>query len=295
MEKVSERIIEGIESKGITVLRSESGRKYSTFKSGGFIDYVILPENENQLIQTLDALSGYKFHLIGAGSNSLISDNGLNCVVCTKRLKGYSLTGDVLKVSAGERLSVLALYTAKEGKSGLEFAVGIPATVGGAIVMNAGAHGKEIKDVLQKIRVYEQGEIKEYSPADLKMSYRYSNLSGAIVLSCVMRLIPSDASKCLKRIEDNLLYRRETQPSLPSLGSVFKRTGEKSPWEYVQGAGLKGVRIGYAEVSGKHCNFIVNTAGATSRDYLRLTDLIIEKVYEKYGVCLQPEIKFIKD
>lgn len=295
MEKVDNRIIDELINDGIIVLKSQDGRNYSTFRSGGLLNYVIFPKSQSEFMRSLDLLENRQYHILGLGSNTLICDDGVNCVLSTKKMTGYKIDGDILYAEAGEKLSVLSFQTALSGKSGLEFAVGIPGTVGGAVCMNAGAHGKEMKDVLLNVSVYRDRKIIEYTPDELDMQYRYCGLDNAKVLSCAFKLTPFDANDSLLRIQENLRIRRRTQPALPSLGSVFKRINGESPWIYVKGVGMQGASIGNARISELHGNFIVNSGGATSNDYLLLLEDVQRKVYQKFGLNLQPEIKYIKD
>ena len=161
--------------------------------------------------------------------------------------------------------------------------------------MNAGAFGQEMKDCLSSVRVYRNGLEQTLTPMDLKMAYRTTMLNGGIVLEAVFKLKKSTVADCLEKIQSNLEYRRRTQPIEKSLGSVFKRVSGKSAAVYIQQANLKGLNIGGAEVSEKHCNFIINKGNASSTDYLQLLEKVRSTVYEKYNVRLETEIKYIKD
>ena len=278
---------------GIEVEKEVSARTLTTFGSGGFVDYVVYPKSieEVERFVSLDV----KYHVLGAGSNALISDNGLRCVLSMKKLKGFSFEGNKLIASAGEFLPVLAKRACEKGLSGLEFACGIPATVGGAVKMNAGAFGCDISKVCESVSLLKNGEIASYSTRELGMRYRDGRIGSAIVLTATFALKEKDPDSIAAEMRENDEARGRSQPREPSCGSAFKRANGSSPAIYIQGCGLKGVRIGGAAVSGKHCNFIVNMNGAQTRDYLRLVDVIKDKVRERYGVELEEEFVFLRD
>lgn len=290
-----EELLQQLTDRGITVERDVSGKSMSTFKSGGFIDYVIYPQSVEEAVYALDKLEGYEYHILGCGSNSLISDNGLKVVLSTKRIRGYTLDGEELSVNCGERLTTICNLLLENSLSGLEFAVGIPATVGGGICSNVGAFGEDISGVLKSVTLYCDGKLVEKTPTELKMGYRTTSLKGGVVLKCVLLLKRGSKELIEKRMNENLAYRRNTQPNAPSVGSVFKRVNGVSPAVYIQGVGLKGARIGNAQVSGIHCNFIINLGGSATRDYLRLVDMVKSKVYDRYGIVLENEVRLIKD
>ena len=244
----------------------------------------------------MTCVSAFEFkHVLGGGSNVLISDNGLNAVLSMKKLKGYAFDGDILRASAGEYLPLLSKAAYERELSGLEFACGIPATVGGAVKMNAGAFGKEMAGVLKSVTLLKNGEIVSTTPTELKMRYRDGRIGSAIVIEAELKLTSREKEKIEYEMRENDAARRRSQPKEPSLGSVFKRTGATAPAVYIQGCGLKGVRIGGAAVSGVHSNFIINMGGATSRDYLRLVDKIKNEVRARYAVELEEEFVFLRD
>lgn len=295
MEKVSSEQIENIRKSGIIVELDISGKKLSTFLSGGVVNYVIYPKTIAEFTNVLSILKGYNYHLLGCGSNTLISDDGLNVIVTTRRLKGYRINGEILTAKAGEIVHTLSLVTVLSGLSGMEFLIGIPGTVGGAVTMNAGAFGFELKDILTRVRLYRNGAEYFATPSELALGYRTSNLNGAIVLEAEFKLTKKAKELCKKQMNEYVAYRKATQPHEPSLGSVFKRFNGLSPAKYIDQLQMKGVTVGRAMVSEKHCNFIVNNKGATSDDYLKLMEQMREKVRCEYGIELEPEIKYIKD
>lgn len=295
MEKVSTEQIELIEKHGVAVEKNASGKSLSTFLSGGKINYVIYPTTEDELKFVLSILSKSKYHFLGMGSNTLISDEGVNVILTTRRFKGYSLNGTTLRAKAGESVHSLAVLTANRGLGGMEFLFGIPGSVGGAVKMNAGAFGREIKDILTRVKLFKDGEEYYATPEDISLSYRNSDLQGAIVLECEFRLNEREPAECRKLMESYLDYRKKTQPSEPSLGSVFKKTDGVSSAKYIELLQMKGTKMGNAVLSEKHCNFIVNRKGATSTDYVNLMEKIKTKAKTELGVELEPEIKIIKD
>lgn len=295
MNGIIKEKVEGLIKEGINIEIDKSGANLSSFKSGGTIHLVVYPKSNAELITTVEMLSNEKYHLIGAGTNTLIDDNGLDIVICTKKIKGFSFEDNLLTVNAGETLSELSYRTAKMGLSGLEFASGIPGSIGGAIAMNAGAFGGRIGDCVQSVTVYRNGQMLELSREKLTMTYRHCSLDGGIVLSCTLKLTHADSDECLSRIERFSRLRISTQPRQPSLGSVFQKVDGISAGVYIDRAGLKGYRLGGAEISSMHANFIVNIAKASSSDYLQLMQTASERVLDKFGIILKPEIKYIKD
>lgn len=295
MEKISVKHIELLRVREIALEFEVNGSRLSTFGSGGIVKTLVIPKTIDELKQVIDTLTGVEYHLLGFSSNSLISDEGVDCIVTTRQVKGFTINGEYLTAAVGESMHHLATLTAKKGLTGLEFLVGVPATVGGAVAMNAGAFGQEMKDCLSSVRVYRNGLEQTLTPRDLKMAYRTTMLNGGIVLEAVFKLKKSTVADCLEKIQSNLEYRRRTQPIEKSLGSVFKRVSGKSAAVYIQQANLKGSQIGGAEVSEKHCNFIINKGNASSTDYLQLLEKVRRTVYEKYNVRLETEIKYIKD
>jgi len=287
-------IIAELEKSG-NVLKDVSARTLTTFGSGGFVSYLVLPKTQEELLKTLDLLSEQKYHVLGAGSKVIISDNGLKCVVGLKELKGYSVKDDEICAFAGEYLPILSKVAAQNDLTGLEFANGIPGTLGGAIRMNAGAFGSDMSKVLKEITLYKNGKLYTATPKELGMRYRDGSLKGAIAIKAVIKLSKGDPERIKYLMKENFKARDISQPKEPSAGSVFKRINGNSPAVYAQGAGLKGVRIGGAAVSGKHSNFIVNLGGATSRDYLRLSEVVKDKVRDRYGVELEEEFIFMRD
>lgn len=301
-----------IEYKLISILGSDNVIKeanmssYTTFRIGGIADYVVTPENEEQLAKLLHLIKeeNVDFVVIGNGSNILVSDNGFDGIVIQLGdkfssfvIKDKDESGVYVDVTAGMRLSRLGNELAAGSIEGFEFATGIPGTIGGAVMMNAGAYGGEIKDIIKSARVMDfDGNVKELSRDELELGYRTSIIAkkNYIVISAVFGLKKGDREKIKSTIKELALKRREKQPlEYPSAGSTFKRPEGYFAAKLIEDAGLKGLSVGGAQVSEKHAGFVINKKDAKAMDVIRLTDEIKEKVYDKFGVKLELEIKKI--
>lgn len=301
-----------IEYKLISILGSDNVIKeadmssYTTFRIGGIADYVVTPENEEQLAKLLHLIKeeNVDFVVIGNGSNILVSDNGFDGIVIQLGdkfssfvIKDKDESGVYVDVTAGMRLSRLGNELAASSIEGFEFATGIPGTIGGAVMMNAGAYGGEIKDIIKSARVMDfDGNVKELSRDELELGYRTSIIAkkNYIVISAVFDLKKGDREKIKSNIKELALKRREKQPlEYPSAGSTFKRPEGYFAAKLIEDAGLKGLSVGGAQVSEKHAGFVINKKDAKAVDVIRLTDEIKEKVYDKFGVKLELEIKKI--
>lgn len=289
-----EDVLQALLAAGIPVEYEVSGRKLSTFQAGGDVHHLLLPRTADELQTCLRLLSSRRYHVLGGGSNTLISDFGLEWVICTRRLKGVRVDGCEMVAAAGEMLPALSKEALEHGLSGLEFGSGIPATVGGALRMNAGAYGQDMAGVVTEAVVVTADEIKTVDKASLKLRYRDSQIAG-VVAEVHFRLTEEDPAKIAAKIEDMQTARAANTPRQPSLGCVFKAASGVPAAKLIQGCGLKGTRIGQAQLSGVHCNYIVNTQGATARDYLRLVDVVKSAVYNRYGVYLEEEFVHMHD
>jgi len=274
---------------------------YSSFKVGGAADYAAFPKSESALCALIDYLNdgGYKYIVIGNGSNVLFSDDGYRgIVVFTRYLKRIRKYRNSIYAECGVSLSNLAVYAQKHGLSGLEFAYGIPGSVGGAVYMNAGAYDGEIKDVLQKSSYFDSQTSKRYdlyNPGH-KFGYRTSvfNSNNNVILSAVFELKPKDAEMIREKMESFMAARKLKQPlEYPSAGSTFKRCEGHYTAQMIDEAGLKGYRVGGAQVSEKHAGFVINTGNATAEDIKSLIAVIKERIYEKFGVNIQEEVRII--
>ena len=263
---------------------------------------MLFPQNEQMLQQLLVFCKGTDTvpFLLGKGSNLLIPDSGLDGVtICTERMQKHALLSpDEIICEAGLSLSRLCIFAQEHGLSGLEFAYGIPGSVGGAVFMNAGAYGGEMRDVLSTVTSVDMdGRLHVHTVDDLKLGYRTSvfQQNGETVLSAVIRLTPGDPDAIRAKMDEILGKRKDKQPlNFPSAGSTFKRPEGYFAGALIEQCGLKGYAIGGAQVSEKHAGFIVNRGGASASDVLRLIDYIRQTVLRETGVSLEPEIRCIE-
>ena len=276
--------------------------EFTTWRVGGPARWIIEPESVDEVLASLQwaRTNGHSCQVIGAGSNLLIHDNGLpGLTLSLRRLQGAELDSNsgVIEALAGEPIPTLARRAARAGLKGLAWAVGIPGTVGGAAVMNAGAQGGCTADWLEAVRVVpiQGGESFELKRDQLEFDYRHSLLQqeNLLVLSARYRLDPGHNPQELRReTNSNLSHRTSTQPyTLPSCGSVFRNPEPLKAGRLIQDLGLKGERVGGAEVSTVHANFIVNTGNATAVDINQLIELVQDRVEQRHAVRLHPEVK----
>lgn len=287
-------------ARGIVFRENAMGAELTTFRTGGPVRLLALPgtvEETAELIKLADELGAPRF-VIGNGSNLLIPDEGLDMLfikLCDD-LEQYRIEGTRLFCGAGASLAAAAKYSVASGLSGLEWAAGIPGTVGGAVAMNAGAYGGEINDVIERVTYIKGGELCESCVKPGDMGYRRSAYSypDAIVLSAEFELARDDGS-AKARMEEFSRKRREKQPlNYPSAGSTFKRPEGYFAGKLIEDTGLKGLSVGGAEVSEKHAGFIVNKGGASSADVVGLIELVKKRVFDRFGVILEPEVRILK-
>ena len=283
------------------IKREEPLSRHTTFRVGGPAEYLITPEI-SQIPDVVALCRQYAIPLtvIGNGSNLLVSDAGLRGVVLElgKTASGIRiLDGEDLAVQAGTLLSETANFAAKNGLSGMEFAAGIPGSLGGAVVMNAGAYGGEMKDILSGVRVLTTaGEIKVRPADELDLSYRHSRMmdEGDIVLDARLNLTQGSEVVIRARMDELRKKRLEKQPlEYPSAGSTFKRPEGYFAGKLIEDAGLRGFRVGDAQVSEKHCGFVINRGEATAAQILELMQQVQERVKETSGVDLEPEVRLL--
>ncbi|PKR84502.1 UDP-N-acetylmuramate dehydrogenase [Heyndrickxia camelliae] len=275
-------------------------RNHTYTRLGGKADFLVTPSTYEELqnIIKLSIKENIPFTLLGNGSNLIVKDGGIRgIVILLNRFKRIKVDGDYLIAESGAAI-IDASRKALEAKlTGLEFACGIPGTVGGALFMNAGAYGGEIKDVLDHAIVVDRnGDIQKRSAADLDLAYRTSNIAanGDIVMEATFALKPGNYDE-IKAVMDDLTFRRESKQPLeyPSCGSVFKRPPGYFAGKLIQDSGLQGHSIGGAEVSTKHAGFIVNKNNATASEYIALIHHVQKTVKEKFNVELEREVKII--
>lgn len=284
----------------LEILADEPMSKHTTFKIGGPADIYVEPS----IVQVVPLIKLLKkqaipFMVIGNGSNLLVSDDGIEGVVISlaKPAADIQIDGTSITAEAGAMLSSVANQAAASGLTGLEFASGIPGSIGGAVYMNAGAYGGEIKDVLTSVTILTpEFDLVELTPEDLDLSYRHSSLmeKGGIVLSAKLELQLGDSQAIKAQIEDIRQQRINKQPlNFPSAGSTFKRPEGYFAGKLIDDAGLRGYSVGGAQVSNKHCGFVVNTGDATCADVLKLMSDVDDIVFDKFGVHLAPEVRII--
>lgn len=280
--------------------------RHTTFGVGGPADVFVIVRTEDELRLAWAAARrhGEPVFVLGAASNVLVGDGGIRGVTIdnrTSRIDGPSQNGAGFKVrvASGVNFSTLARRMAQAGFGGIEWACGIPGTLGGAVVSNAGAYGWSLRDVLKGVRIADAtGNVTEVSVKELQLDYRHSIFSegaaDAIVLSADLRLDKGDAGQLQAKIKELDSDRKATQPPGRNCGSIFKNPpGEHGSWWYVDQAGLRGHRIGNAQISELHTNFILNLGGATARDIVALIELAQERVREKFAIELEREVVFV--
>lgn len=285
------------------VLFDEPMSQHTTFRIGGPADAFAMPENYEQIRGVLRLCKEEKlpFFVLGNGSNLLVSDSGYRGVIIQmdRNMEEIRLDGEEIHACAGALLSSVAVAARNASLTGFEFAGGIPGTIGGAAVMNAGAYGGELKDVLKEVTVMtREGEILTIPADKLEMGYRTSIIktAGYLVLEAVISLKKGDEEAIRATMKDLAERRTEKQPlDYPSAGSTFKRPEGYFAGKLIMDSGLRGYRIGGAQVSEKHCGFVINAGGATAEDVRALMDHVIQVVREKFGVTLEPEVKFLGD
>lgn len=277
---------------------AEPLKAHTTFKIGGLADWFLTPTSITQLakIVALCKEKQVNYFVLGAGSNCLAKDTGFaGVVISTEKLKTVKVEDNVVVAYAGARLSKIVSTCLEKKLSGFEFAVGIPASCGGAVFMNAGAFGHQIADIVEDVFVLSDGKIKKLKASECGFSYRLSRFkeSKEIIVKATFKLKPAPASLILEKMQDYFSRRSKTQPFCASAGSVFKKTENFPAGFLIEQAGLKGLSIGDAKVSTKHANFIVNACNATASQVLQLIDIIKNEVYLQFGIKLELEIILI--
>jgi len=292
------------EGLGGRALADEPLARHTSFRIGGPGDLYVVVRREEDLLGwvTLARKEGVSYFVMGRGTNLLVGDEGMWGIVIENRCRGVrSLTrseGILLRVQAGGSLSSLARRTAEEGLGGLEWAVGIPGTVGGAIVNNAGAYGGSIAQRLQGVTLLDsQGFLRRMAVRELEPGYRTSRLKGksSVILSADFALQAESRDLLSDRVASYERERRKSQPKEPSAGSVFKNPEGEYAGRLIEKAGLKGHRIGDAQISPLHANYIVNLGQAQARDVAALIRLVRERVWQKHGTLLELEIELVGD
>lgn len=297
-EKRLQRILESED-----LLYNEPMKAYTTFRVGGPAKWMASPQDEQQLRVILQICreSGIPYFILGRGSNLLVSDSGFDGVVVNLRKHFNRIDVDkenkTITAQAGASLPAVSQAALMAGLTGLEFAAGIPGTMGGGLFMNAGAYGGELKQIVTKASVMtKEGWIKTVMAEEMELGHRISCFmkTGEIILSAAMQLSEEDTEAIKARMDDFNGRRRDKQPlKYPSAGSTFKRPQGYFAGKLIEDAGLKGFCVGGAKVSEKHAGFVINTGSATAADIWNLCQTIREKVREQFGVELEPEIQLL--
>lgn len=284
-----------------TVLTEEPMSRHTSFQIGGPAEIFVQPATGDEVRQAICLAKEEQipFFVVGNGSNLLVSDDGFRGMIVQigRNLQEISVEDNVIYAQAGALLSRVARTALEHGLTGMEFAAGIPGSLGGAVAMNAGAYGGEMKDILKDVEVLTpDGEIKILSLEELDLSYRHSCIfdEDYIVLSVHLQLEQGDTTVIRNRMDELARARREKQPlEYPSAGSTFKRPEGYFAGALIQDAGLKGYTVGGAQVSEKHSGFVVNRGGATAEEVLFLIKQVQKKVKSRFGVTMEPEVRMV--
>jgi len=296
--QIKRNLIQSIEG---TILFDERMKNHTSFRIGGPADALIIPKNEIDLKNLLSIIykNGIALTVIGNGTKLLVGDLGINgiTVKVSGCLDNVFFKGSKVKAGAGFSLANLCTIAANRGLSGLEFATCIPGTVGGGVVMNAGAHDSMVGDVVTKVTaISPTGQPKVYSKNSLEFGYRQSMFQNSteIVLGAELNLKKNRLEQIKEKMDEYTDWRKKKQPlNLPNAGSIFRNPTYSSAGKLIDTAGLGGLRIGCAKISEEHANFIVNTGNASANDVLELMNIIAKTVFQKYAVKLVPEIRII--
>ena len=277
---------------------NEPMSRHTTFKVGGIADIFITVDSKEKLLKTLEMLKNEKITIIGNGSNLLVTDEGIRGIVLKYTANTCEINDTIVKVDSGMTNARLANALLNKELTGYEFAAGIPGTIGGAIVMNAGAYGREMKDVVLETEFldFETNEIRIFKNEELNFEYRKSIIENkkGIILNATFKFEHGNKNEIDEKMKEYAQKRRDTQPlDMPSAGSTFKRGNGFITAKLIDEAGLKGYSIGGAEVSTKHAGFIVNKGKATAKDIIDLIKYVQKEIYQKFGEKIEPEIKII--
>lgn len=287
---------------GTEFVRNAELSQYCTMKIGGACDILVKPVTEGAVLELLSECRSNKipYFILGRGSNVLFSDNGFHgVIILTSGLSEISVSGNTITAGAGAGLFSVCKTALENSLSGAECLYGIPGTVGGALFMNAGAYGGEMKDIVISCRyIDENGVVREMPAEDMELCYRHSVFCGRqfVITSVEMRFQNGDKEVIRAKMDEVAKKRRDKQPlEFPSCGSTFKRPKEGFAAAFIEECGLKGFRVGGAEVSEKHSGFVINRGGATAADVLAVVEHIKRTVFEKKGVELECEMLVIED
>ncbi len=283
------------------VYMDEDMSKRSSFETGGSADVFVTPSSKEEVSGVIKFIRSNEIPLtvIGNGTNLLVRDKGIRGVVMSlyDNFNFVSVEENSVYAQAGALISAVSNYACRAGLTGLEFASGIPGTIGGAVKINAGAYGSEIKDIFKSaIVINSEGDLTEVTLDDMDFGYRHSSIEKEVVLEVTLELEDGDTQKIRQKMVELNKKRKEKQPlNMPSAGSTFKRPVDNYAGKLIEEAGLRGYQIGGARVSIKHCGFVVNTGDATSTDVENLIEKIQEAVFKDSGVRLETEVIILGD
>lgn len=282
------------------VFENEPMSRHTTFRIGGNADVFVTPDSDDSVADVIKYVkdNNIPYYVIGNGSNLLVKDNGFRGVIIQlyKNFAQISTEGCVIKAKAGALLSATAKAAMNNSLSGMECLSGIPGTIGGAVCMNAGAYGGEMKDIVVKTKVIRNGKIEVIDNISSEFGYRTSRImkENMIVLETEIKLEKGSKEEIQAKMKELMEQRNSKQPvELPSAGSTFKRPEGYFAAKLIDECGLRGFSVGKAQVSPKHCGFVVNNGGATAREVLELMEKVSQTVVEKFGVKLEPEVRII--
>ena len=278
-------------------------KEYTTFRVGGEAESIILIQQEEELARLISYLNQIEqdYFILGNGSNLLVGDKGYRGVVLKfdGPMEQIAVEGTRITAKAGALLSKVAVTAKENSLTGLEFAAGIPGSIGGGVVMNAGAYGGEMKQIVEAVRVMDsEGQITTLDNDTMEFGYRTSIIKNRpyIVLEVVLQLVEGDREQISIKMEELSKLRKSKQPlEYPSAGSAFKRPEGYYAGKLIMDAGMRGYRIGGAQVADKHCGFIINTGKATAADIREVIEEVQERVKERFHVSLEPEVVFLGD
>ena len=288
---------------GERILFHQPMKEYTTFRVGGEAECLIMIQQEEELAKLIPYFNRIEqdYFILGNGSNLLVGDKGYRGIVLKfdGEMEQITVNGTHITAKAGALLSKVAVTARDNGLTGLEFAAGIPGSIGGGIVMNAGAYDGEMKQVVESVRVMDcDGQINVLDNDTMEFGYRTSIIKNRpfIVLEVVLRLAEGDREQIGSRMEELMQLRRSKQPlEYPSAGSTFKRPEGYYAGKLIMDAGLRGYRIGGAQVAAKHCGFVINTGKATAADIREVIEEVQQRVRERFHVFLEPEVVFLGD
>ena len=300
MNNIYPKIESDLESIGAKYFINEPMSRHTTFGIGGPVDLLILPKDNSQIPGIINSINKYKinFHFLGSGSNILVSDKGIRGAVISLKKSSKKITfyESTVLVECGVMLGTLVKQLNNKNITGFESLMGVPGTVGGALIMNAGAFGSEISNNLLSVNtINKKGEIKEYSVRDIDFSYRHSNFpDDEILIDAIFKCNIGDKEIIHSKKNNASTLRKKNQPlTYRSAGSIFKNPTDVAAGYLIDKAGLKGMQIGNAQISDKHANFIINLGGAKCDEVLELIKIIKNKIYDLQNIKLELEIKII--